>query len=373
MREQPTVAQCAGTSLRLSRFGPCRAARDLMLGLLLVIPFVTSCGGGGDLVVPAPLPCNANSKVCYVAPFGSDSNSGADPSVPLATIRRAAQIALSDYTIVVAPGTYREPVTTAETGQAPKRLTFLAQGRVVLDLRNTGSGPGFSLANVDGVVIDGFTVWGANDGGVVLKSGSDGAVIRNCVLVVNNGDGIRVQDSANVLVFNNLIYGNAGIGIRIGGTTAGSPSARLLHNTVYGNGGRGIEIGNSTKASPGALVLNNILQQNGLAVPGQENIKVTTQPPSQTGYRGDYNLVFPASYSPSGAQGIRGVHDINRDAIFADAITGDFRLNPASPAIDAGNPLDDFVDLRRILRARTTTGLVRDAGPLDLGYHFPVS
>jgi parallel beta-helix repeat protein len=289
----------------------------------------------------------------------------------LATIRRAAQIALSDYTVIVAPGTYRQAVTTAETGAAPKRLTFIAQGRAILDLRNTNTGPGFNLANVDGAIIDGFTVWGANDAGIVLKSGSDGAAIRNCVVVANNGDGVRVQDSANVLVFNNLVYGNAGIGIRIGGTLAGSPSAQLLHNTVFGNGGRGVEIGNSSKASPGALVLNNIVQQNGLAAAGQENIKVATQPPSQTGYRGDYNLVFPATYAPSGAQGIRGMHDINRDALFADSITGDFRLLPASPAIDAGDPLNDFVELRRILRQRTTTGLALDSGPLDLGYHFP--
>lgn len=339
--------------------------------VLLLLGVGASCGGGGDIVVPAPPPCNPNTKVCYVSAFGNDANSGADPSVPLATIRRAAQIAPSDYTIVVGPGTYRDAVTTNPTGQAPKRLTFIAQGRVVLDLRNTGAGPGFSLANVDGAVIDGFVVVGASDAGIVLKSGSDGAIVRNCVVFANNGDGIRVQDSAGVLVFNNLIYGNTGIGIRIGGTSSGSPSAQVLHNTVFGNGGRGIEIGNSSKASPGALVVNNIVQQNGQAAAGLENIKVTTQPSSLSGYRGDYNLVFPATYAPSGGQGIRGLHDINRDALFVDAITGDFRLNPASPAIDAGDPLADFVDLRRILRDRTTTGLARDTGNLDLGYHFP--
>jgi len=338
---------------------------------LLVLRFVAGCGGGDDIVVPSPPPCNPNTKVCYVSAFGNDANSGADPSVPLATIRRAAQIALSDYTIVVGPGTYREAVTTNPTGQAPKRLSFLAQGRVVVDLRNTRAGPGFSLANVDGAVIDGFVVVGASDAGIVLKSGSDGAIVRNCVVFANNGDGIRVQDSAGVLVFNNLIYGNAGIGIRIGGTSSGSPSAQLLHNTVFGNGGRGIEIGNSSKASPGALVVNNIVQQNGQAGAGLENIKVTTQPSSLNGYRGDYNLVFPATYAPSGAAGIRGLHDINRDALFVDAITGDFHLHPASPAIDAGDPLAEFVDLRRILRDRTTTGLARDSGNLDLGYHFP--
>lgn len=329
-----------------------------------------SCGGGGDLVIPSPPPCNASAKICYVSPLGSDANSGADPSVPLATIRRAAQIALSDYTILVAPGTYRDAVTTNPTGQTPKHLQFIAQGRVVLDLRNTGA-PGFSLSNADAILIDGFTIIGASDAGIVLKSGSDGAVVRNCILAANDGDGIRIQDSANVALWNNLVYGNRGIGIRIGGTAAGSPQSVLLHNTVFGNGGRGIEIGNSSKASPGALVLNNIVQQNGLAAAGLENIKVATDPPSQAHYRGDYNLVFPATYSPAGSPGIRGIHDIARDALFVDAVTGDFRLHPASPAIDAGDPLNDFFDLRRLLRDRTTTGTARDTGALDLGYHFP--
>lgn len=333
--------------------------------------WVWACGGGGDLVIPAPPPCNASTKVCYVNPAGSDANSGADPSVPLATIRRAAHIARSDYTILVAPGTYREAVTTNPVGQAPKRLQFIAQGRVVVDLRHTGDGPGFSLSNADGTLIDGFTILGASDAGIVLKSRSDSAIVRNCIVAANNGDGIRVQDSANVEVVNNLVYGNRGIGIRIGGTVGGSPQTVVLHNTVFGNGGRGIEIGNSTKPSPGALVLNNIVQQNGRAAAGLENIKVTTDPPSQTGYRGDYNLVFPATYSPAGSPGIRGVHDIARDALFVDAVTGDFRLQRASPAIDAGDPLNDFLEVRRLLRDRTTTGVARDSGALDLGYHFP--
>ncbi len=326
-----------------------------------------ACGGGGDLVLPAPPPCNGADKICYVSPIGSDSNSGADPSVPLASIRRAAQIARDDYTIIVAPGTYRDPVTTAAVGQAPKRLTFLAQGRVVIDLRNQQGAAGFSLANSDGTIVDGFTITGAADAAVAFKSGSDSAVVRNCTIVANPGEGVRVTDSAGVLVFNNLITGNGGTGVRIGGTSGGSRNAQILHNTIFGNGGRGIEIGNSQQASPGALVLNNIVQQNALNPGVTENIKVSTSPPSTADFRGDFNLVFPPTYSPATVQ---GPHDIARDALFADPITGDFRLRAASPALDAGDPLNDRVELRRILRDRTTTGLGRDTGALDLGFHF---
>jgi hypothetical protein len=336
-------------------------------GSVVALLSFVGCGGGADLVLPAPPPCNAAGKICYVSPLGSDQNSGADPSVPLASIRQAAQIARDDYTIVVAPGTYRDPVTTTPQGQAPKRLTFLAQGRVVVDVRNQPGAAGFSLANSDGTVIDGFTITGAADAAIAFKSGSDGAVVRNCTIVTNPGEGVRVTDSADVLIFNNLIVGNGGSGIRIGGTNTGSRNAVILHNTIYGNGGRGIEIGNSQKASPGARVVNNIVQQNALAGGVNENIKVTTSPPSTAGYAGDFNLVFPPTYSPASLQ---GRHDLARDALFVDPVSGDFHLRPASPAIDAGDPLDDRVDLRRILRARTTTGTGLDTGNLDLGFHF---
>lgn len=335
----------------------------VLLGFVLA-----SCGGGAELVLPVPPPCNGADKVCYVSPSGNDNNSGGDPSVALASILRAAQIARDDYAIIVAPGTYRDPVTTNPVGRAPKRLTFLAQGRVVINLQGREGAAGFSLSNSDGTVIDGFFITGAADAGVALKSGNDGAVVRNCTIFGNPGDGVRVTDSANVLVFNNLITGNGRAGVRIGGTSAGSPQAQVIHNTIFGNVGRGIEIGNTQKASPGAQVINNIIQQNALAGVVTENIKVETNPPSQAGYRGDHNLVFPSIYNPSS---IRGARDIARDALFVDPIVNDFRLRPASPAIDAGDPLDDRVDLRRILRERTTTGVGRDVGALDLGYHFP--
>lgn len=347
---------------------PSTARAVAAISSVLYAASLFGCGGGADLVLPSPPPCNGADKICYVSPTGNDNNSGGDPSVALATVLRAAQIARDDYTIIVAPGTYRDPVTTNPVGAAPKRLTFLAQGRVLIDVRGKAAAAGFSLSNSDGTIIDGFSITGAADAGVAFKSGSDGAVVRNCTIFGNPGEGVRITDSANVLIFNNLIVGNGGTGVRIGGTSSGSPRAEILHNTIFGNVGRGIEIGNSNRASPGALVLNNIVQQNALAGTVTENIKVETSPPSQSGYRGDFNLVFPAIYNPAS---IRGAHDIARDALFADSITNDFRLRPASPAIDAGDPLDDRVDLRRILRERTTTGASRDVGNLDLGYHFP--
>jgi parallel beta-helix repeat protein len=334
------------------------------------LALLAACGGGGgsDQVAPAPPPCEPVGKVCYVSPAGRNTNTGATPQAPLQTISKAAQIALSDYAIVVAPGTYIGEVTTTPIGKAPQRLHFVAQGRVVVDVSGIPGAAGFTLANSPGTIIDGFMIRGGADGGIVLKSHSDDFEIRNCVVSGSAGDGIRVQDSAKVLVFNNLVFGNTGIGMRIGGTTSGSANAQLINNTVYGNGARGIEIGNTSAASPGAFVFNNIVESN-----GQENIKVDTNLRSDLGYNGDHNLVFPGSYLPGGAGGIRGANDINSDALFLASQNGDFHLSPNSPAINRGDALQpEMADLRRVLGARTTTGVDRDLPPLDIGYHYPL-
>lgn len=342
--------------------------------LASVLLLAAGCGGGGDAPVQVAAPCNGEERVCWVSPTGNDANSGASPTQALATINRAAQTAWSGYTIWVQQGTYRGPVTTTPVGQAPKRLAFRAIGRVVVDVQNIAGAAGFSFTNSDETLIDGFTIVGAADAGIVIKSsgrdGSDRFEIRNCVILRNPGDGIRIQDSADVLIFNNLVYNNSGIGIRIGGTVNGSPGAQIINNTVYGNGGRGIEIGTSRAASPAARVVNNIVQDNSRLLAVSDNIKVETSPASYTGYSGNFNLVFPGIYVPSGQIVIRGANDLNVDARFVAPVNENFRLQSGSPAIDAGDPLTDRPDLRNHLLRRSTTGLALDTGRIDMGYHF---
>ena len=91
-----------------------------------------------------------------------------------------------------------------------------------------------------------------------------------------------------------------------------------------------------------------------------------TNPRSDVGYVGDYNLVFPGVYIPIA---ITGAHDVNLEARFLSAT--DYRLATSSPAIDAGNNLESQeAGLSASLRNRTTTGFGPDSGDLDIGYHF---
>ncbi len=333
-------------------------------GLALLL---TGCGGGGGGGgAPAgPPPPNP----LYVRTSGNDTNSGGDPANALKTISKAAQLARSGYLIIVGPGTYREGVTTAAVGVAPQGLQFFADvtgartgdnaGEVKLDGTGTRATAGFNLFSSMGSLIDGFTMTGFSDAGITIKSGSDDFTIQNCLITNNTGDGIRVQDSASVLIFNNLLAGNGGTGVGIVGQISGSPNARVLSNTMVDNGTRGLIVGNTSAASPGALVHNNVVQGNG----GDANIKVFTTPRSDLGYDGDYNLVFPGTYLPND---INGSHDFNGDAKF----TADFHLQSTSPAINAGGPLNLPNSQTTILRGRTTTGSNLDTGVFDMGFHF---
>jgi len=341
-----------------------------------VVFVLSACGGGGGGAPPAaPPPPNP----LYVRTSGKDTNSGADPANALRTISKAASIVRSNYKVIVGPGTYREGVTTPGPGVAPQGLQFLADtsgaqttdapGPVVLDGAGTGDGAGFNLFNSGGTVIDGFTITNFTDAGIVIKSGSDNLTMQNCIIFSNPGDGVRVQDSANVLVFNNLVYGNAGTGVALVGPTSGSPNGHVINNTIFANQFRGLTVGTSTRASTGAFVRNNIIQNSGTDF----SIKVFAPPPvsvprSDVGYDADFNLVFPATYQPSN---VEGRHDVARDAQFVNAAVGNFHLRSSSPAINVGDSLTTMQELQNFLRDRTTTGGNDcDKSALDLGYHY---
>ncbi len=345
-----------------------------------------ACGGGGgdSNAGSGPPPCDAVNRTCYVrASVGRVGNSGADPAHALLTISGAMSIVQSNYSIVVGPGTYNEGVSNDRQNQrAPHSLQLIADvtgaqtgdhaGAVIVNASNSAPGAGFRLTNSSDSLIDGFTIVGGSDGGVVIKNGSTNLAVRNCIVYGNPGDGIRIQDSANVTIFNNLVYGNGGFGIGIVGQLSGSAGARVFSNTAVDNAGRGITVGTSTTASTGVAIRNNIVQDNGTgSTPTLENIKVFTN--SLSGTDEDYNSVFPATYLPVNLPGPQS-HDINADAAFVGASADNFHLSkasPKSPAIDVGGPLNIGDEWITILRQRTTTGTNLDNnGKLDIGFHF---
>ena len=178
-------------------------------------------------------------------------------------------------------------------------------------------------------------------------------------------DGIRIDSSSDVLLFNNLVF-SADRGIIL---TGGANRAELANTTVALSDRAALSIRTSGGVSPaGTRVTNCIFQENGSGTA----IDATGE---SGGWDGDFNLVFqPALEDQTGAYNpptLRGDHDRNTDALFVNINVGDVHLESNSPAIDAGSGrIDDA--LKTALEARTTTpDGARDRSPLDLGYHYP--
>src|SRR5262245_21220937 len=88
----------------------------LVVFLLLAL---AGCGGGSS--PPASPPPNP----IFVTTGGRDTNSG-ELDAPLRSIKKAAQLALDGYEIIVAPGTYTEEISTDRTGTPAQAVTFTA-------------------------------------------------------------------------------------------------------------------------------------------------------------------------------------------------------------------------------------------------------
>jgi hypothetical protein len=312
-----------------------------VVSLLVVLAAAAGCGGGGS---GGSAPSAAPLNPLYVIGGSSncnDSNSGS-ANAPLCTVSRAAHIARTGYTIIVGPGTYRESVTTDRPGQqVPQGIAFYADTKGTVTGGRAGDvviappagQAGFNISNtgMDGngnrPIIDGFTVQGATDAGIVIKGG-DSFIVQSCVVTGTNGDGIRIQSTMDAVVFNNLVYGNSGGGVLI---VQGAPRAQVLSNTITRNDGRGITVGNTTLAAPTSTIANNIIQSNG----SDSSIKIF--PPGDLDYSRGVNLVLPGTYIPPS---IEGQHDIHADAVFVDPLHGIFTLVATSPAVDQGQKLD---------------------------------
>jgi parallel beta-helix repeat protein len=359
--------------------------RRLSALLFLWCVLLPACGGGGgDGGNGGGEPTPPPATTLYVRPSGNDDDSGTSPATAFRNVTRAAQFFAPNVTVYVAPGRYlgRVEATGIETtAAAPLRIiadptgerTGDDPGEVVLDADREGSA--VRVSNTPFVTVDGFVITGAagdNATGIFVRATSSDATIRNCV--INNGgpaDGIRVQDSNDPLIFNNLLFDN-GRGIVING----AQRARIINNTAVDNRNFGISIGGANAdgvASVDATVVNNVIQDS------RNNVSITVDdgpPSSRVGYAGNFNLAFaPAfddqtkTYRPTV---IRGDDDVNEDALFVDLENGDFRLDVDSPARDAGTGSIDSDLLSALFDRTTSADNVPDGAPPDMGYHYPL-
>lgn len=362
----------------------------LALGLLL-----TGCGGSGGGGSPPP---PDEPTIYYVRFSGSDENDGETPETAFRNISHpTSRVMKPGDTVVVGPGVYRaQPPPDGPSGTsvdftnlegtaaAPLRLiadptgemTGDDPGDVVIDANDRPVG--IRISRSPYVTIDGFVIREAKGTdasvGILARIKSTNVTIRNCV-IRGNVNGIRVQDSDDAVIVNNLIADNETAGLFIAN---GSKRARVLNNTIANNGTRGIRVGGDANAegegSTGAVVRNNIIQNN-----SNVNVRVDDGPPdSLAGYAGNFNLVFTAdvadqlkTYRP---ESVVGPDDVNADAVLIDDAAGDYHLDQtASPAIDGGSAATDGALLSELFSLSTSPDGAPDEPPLDIGYHYPAA
>ncbi len=166
------------------------------------------------------------------------------------------------------------------------------------------------------------------EGGAIKFSGDTGAHIEWCVFenntVLYGGGAICLYGCYDTRITNSLFYNNtttysSGGAVFIEGY---SSLIRFVNSTMYGNNATGGDGGAVDIAFSDASFTNSIIYNNQGAY--SDNIYL------DFGYA---EINYCNTPFPDGAE---GNNNINTDALFVDAASGDFHLTPQSPCIDAG-------------------------------------
>jgi hypothetical protein len=315
----------------------------------------------------------------YVAVSGSDSNGGRSPDEAFATIARAAFLAQPGDTVLVGKGTYKGTISTTVSGTEDRRIVFVSE--VPLGAKIDGSG-NFAAWDNRGNYVDivGFEVTGSNYQGII-SYGSNVHILNNWVhhLAVptcntpNGGAGIN---HANYAASNNWTAGNivnnvlapTGCSGLVHGIYHANTGGRVQNNIVFSVTAGGIH---TWHAANGVTITNNlvwdanigiIVGADGLQADGYivtNNILLDTVLGIQEVGRRFGSNSYLNNLFYSNRRDYQMVNGIPKASItsapsfvnFDESGTGDYRLRPDSPAVNAGTregaPAFDFAGTLR--------------------------
>ena len=349
-----------------------------------------------DSVVNSPLrlklvPLLAPTKSVadyYVSPAGSDTNDGSQRH-PWRTIQHATETVKAGVTVHVAPGSYSGAITTSRSGTATARIRFVSDvpwaamirassvDIIWTNLGNYTDIEGFDIAGNDPTTCNGIINYASyvrivgnqvHDVGldhVACKYGSGIVNHQNRAGHDNDIVGNRVHDvgdyaHANALqhgiyhsnlrghIWNNVVFRCAGWGIHL---WHAANQVVIANNTVFNNANGGLLIGDGDDSggflngvvNDYTIVINNIVYRNGQQS-GASGYGIEEY--GRTGRHNQYlnNLVYQNGPKDWKLQnGITPRATIENDPQFVNYQpdgTGDYRLRPTSPAIDAGSVPD---------------------------------
>lgn len=317
-----------------------------------------------------------SARDLYVATTGSNDNPGTR-SAPLRTIARAAALATPGTAVHVAPGTYRESVTSTIHGASQARIRYLSQirwgakirakteavwtnkgsftditgfdisGSGRIGIANYGSHTLISGNHVHNMAISGGCT-GAGGAGIVNANyrASDGDIVGNLVHDIGvPGECARVHGiySSNLggQIVNNIVYRASAYGIHL---WHAANRVLIANNTVFANGasgiGGGIVIGAGDK--PGGVVLNHTSVINNIVV---DNPAASIREYCEAGEdcTGSSNIIannlLYRNGRPIALRWGAAAGTISADPQFVHYRpdgSGNYRLKPNSPGINTG-------------------------------------
>ena len=320
----------------------------------------------------------------FVATSGSDANDGRSWANAKQTIQAAIDASEASMIVWVSNGVYSAGAVASPEGTVSNRIAITKAIRVKSvngPGQTTIPGPGAETYNTDGAIrcvfmnngtLDGFTLEGGaskyhdsneylrGGGGICIEGAAAGTCVTNCVIRNNRastGGGITggMNARGNATVIDCVITNN--VGDHGGGGAYGAVFERcvIAHNTAYSSGGGCFEptlMNNSLVVAnasgncggvygPGTLNNCTVANNTGGGVtgvnwgPGLHLYANNCIIWGNSGWQWQYSDLthFKNTCCSTAGDGIT----VTADPRFMDAPSGDFRLQPASPCVDAGD------------------------------------
>lgn len=318
-----------------------------------------------------------NRQYIYVSPAGNDNNDGSREK-PFATINRAAEVAEPGTTVCVAPGLYRETVRIHVSGTENGRIRFVSEIKWGAEIIDENCQDPVKIYG-DYIDFEGFEITGNATHGICV-AGSHVTISGNHVygfapydwqatnsggagIVTYDGEGYKLHDihiignlvhdigpriycnfihgiytaGNQMYVKNNIVYNTTGYGIHAWHAANNNVFA---NNLVFANRRGGIVLGAGD--SPGGVIADNFIVTNNIII---YNIGIGISELGLTGLNNRYenNLIYGNTEAPVALQnGLRDRNTLNVDPQFVcykQDGSGNYRLKPTSPCIDAGTEL----------------------------------
>jgi parallel beta-helix repeat protein len=342
----------------------------MTLLVLVVVSLVDN-----PVALPSPSSGSDRRDSFYVSTTGSDRNNGS-AAAPWATLQHAADMVKPGTAVHVAPGVY-SAVTTKKSGTAGARIRFISDSKWAAKIRSYGVDQAW-LNNGNYVDIMGFDISGngrlgilnlgsfvrivgnnvhdipascTSNGGAGIDNGnysaSDDDVIGNVVHDIGNLSedcthvhGIYHSNLRGHIVAN-ISYRNQGWGIHL---WHAADNVVIANNLVFGNRQGGIVVGAGD--APGGITASSMVVVNNMVLDHRvANNGIGIYEYGQTGTNNRYanNLVWNNSREIVLKNGLRATGTVERDPLLVNFKAeggGDYHPRPGSPAMRAGAAIE---------------------------------